>query len=111
MFDIIKNLIDSTIAPVQNNKITIEIPRDHPKLPNLLKLANALANIQHLSSGIVINRAEKIGAAEQMLDALKELGVDVDLIKQELKLNTQIDFDKMYKNINDKIKTGNILGL
>jgi hypothetical protein len=90
-------------APAPTGPVKIEIPLDHPKAQYILKLAATLATQQQLPSGIVINKLLRPGAEEEFLGALREMGIDVDQIKEALAPG--IAANKERATLNDLAKT------
>jgi hypothetical protein len=66
-------------------EVKLSIPRNHPKIESLIRLAKALATREVLPSGIVVEKLARPGACEEFIAALSELGIDVDALKESLK--------------------------
>jgi hypothetical protein len=65
--------------------MSINIPVDHPKAAQLVRLARALAYRQQLPGGVMVEKLMRPGATEEFLDALRAFGVDVDEIKETIR--------------------------
>jgi len=55
------------------HQVNIRIPRNHPGLERLLKVAETLATSQDLPSGVSVDGIYRPGAVEEFIDALKQV--------------------------------------
>jgi hypothetical protein len=83
-----------------SDKITIRIPKSHPKAEALLKLAYALAHRYELESGVVVDKLAIPNADMQFLDCLRDF-VNVDEILADLNKagNSQPNMDEITETL------------
>lgn len=82
---ILAALLTPAPSAASQTPVTISIPSDHPQAEKIRKLAAALASRRRLPSGLELQSIAKPGAADEFLDALREVGVDVDAVKERLR--------------------------
>lgn len=74
-----------TLRPKQD-QITVTIKENHPKYNSIKKLLRSLATREEFKGGLIAQHRAIPGAFDEFMEALRELGIDVDRIKEELKI-------------------------
>jgi len=76
--------LSSLLNESEPQVVTIRIKKTDPRLPDLLKLASVLATSEVLDGGITVEHLMRPGAVDQILDALRPFGINVDKIREDL---------------------------